>query len=174
MKVRIIGGGLAGVEATWYLAKLGYEIDLYEMRPNKMTEAHKTNKLAEIICSNSLKSDAMDNASGILKYEMETFGSLVMESARLNRVEAGGALAVDREGFSEYITKYTNDNKCKLLNPVSHIKLDGDDVVIYQKGCYDKYTSGYGDITINREIARIPKCEIIALLQELKNQTVED
>jgi hypothetical protein len=76
--------------------------------------------------------------------------------------------------FSEYITKYTNDNKCKLINPVSHIKLDGDDVVIYQKGCYDKYTSGYGDITINREIARIPKCEIIALLQELKNQTVED
>ena len=116
MKVRIIGGGLAGVEATWYLAKLGYEIDLYEMRPNKMTEAHKTNKLAEIVCSNSLKSDAMDNASGILKYEMETFGSLVMESARLNRVEAGGALAVDREGFSEYIT-----NKIKSLPNVNII-----------------------------------------------------
>lgn len=76
--------------------------------------------------------------------------------------------------FSEYITKYTDDNKYKLINPVSHIKLDGDDVVIYQKGCYDKYNDGCGDITINREIARIPKCEIVALLQELKEQTLED
>lgn len=116
MKVRIIGGGLAGAEATWYLAKRGYEIDLYEMRPNKMTEAHKTNKLAEIVCSNSLKSDSMENASGILKYEMEVFGSLVMESAKANRVEAGGALAVDREGFSEYIT-----NKIKELKNVNII-----------------------------------------------------
>ena len=104
MKVRIIGGGLAGAEATWYLAKLGYEIDLYEMRPSKMTEAHKTNKLGELVCSNSLKSDAMDSASGILKYEMEVFDSLVMKAAKLNKVEAGGALAVDREGFSQYIT----------------------------------------------------------------------
>ena len=104
MKVRIIGGGLAGCEATWYLAKLGYEIELYEMRPIKNTEAHKTDKFAELVCSNSLKSDSLENASGILKFEMEAFDSIVMKSAKLNRVEAGGALAVDREGFSKYIT----------------------------------------------------------------------
>ncbi len=116
MKIKIIGAGLAGIEAAWYLAKRGYEIELYEMRPNKMTEAHKTNKFAELVCSNSLKSEAMDNASGILKYEMEVFDSLVMKSAKIHKIEAGGALAVDREGFSEYIT-----NEIKKLNNITII-----------------------------------------------------
>ncbi len=103
MKIRIIGAGLAGCEACYYLAKKGYEIDFYEMRPNKMTPAHKTKNFAELVCSNSLRADSLENACGILKKEMEVFDSIVIKSARLNHVEAGGALAVDRESFSSYI-----------------------------------------------------------------------
>lgn len=102
--IRIIGAGLAGSEASYYLAKKGYEIELYEMRPKKMTPAHKTKKFGELVCSNSLRSDSLNNAVGILKKEMEVFDSLVIKSARLHAVPAGGALAVDRESFSEYIT----------------------------------------------------------------------
>ena len=104
MKIRIIGAGLAGCEACWYLSKKGYEIDLYEMRPKKMTPAHKTEKFAELVCSNSLRSDSLENACGILKKEMEMADSLIIKAARLHHVEAGGALAVDREGYSEYVT----------------------------------------------------------------------
>ncbi|MCR5350131.1 MAG: methylenetetrahydrofolate--tRNA-(uracil(54)-C(5))-methyltransferase (FADH(2)-oxidizing) TrmFO [Acholeplasmatales bacterium] len=104
MKINIIGAGLAGCEACWYLSKKGYEIDLYEMRPNKMTPAHKTEKFAELVCSNSLRSDADTNACGILKHEMELLDSIIIKAARLNKVEAGGALAVDREGYSQYVT----------------------------------------------------------------------
>ncbi len=103
MRIRIIGAGLAGCEACYYLAKKGYEIDLYEMRPNKMTPAHKTKNFAELVCSNSLRADSLENACGILKKEMEVFDSIVIKSARLNSVEAGGALAVDRISFSTYI-----------------------------------------------------------------------
>ena len=105
MVINIIGAGLAGCEACYYLAKKGYQIKLYEMRPNKMTPAHKTDKFAELVCSNSLRSDSLENACGILKKEMEMFDSLIIKAARLNAVEAGGALAVDREGYSEYVTK---------------------------------------------------------------------
>ena len=104
MKINIIGAGLAGCEACWYLSKKGYDITLYEMRPNKMTPAHKTEKFAELVCSNSLRSDSLENACGILKREMEMFDSLIIKAARLHHVEAGGALAVDREGYSEYVT----------------------------------------------------------------------
>ncbi len=105
MVIQIIGAGLAGCEACYYLSKKGYSIRLYEMRPKKMTPAHKTDQFAELVCSNSLKSDSLENACGILKQEMELMGSLIMASAKKNRVEAGGALAVDREGFSQYITE---------------------------------------------------------------------
>ena len=104
MNINIIGAGLAGVEATWYLAKKGYDITLFEMRPKKMTPAHKTEKFAELVCSNSLKSDSLENACGILKKEMEMLGSIVMKCARLHPVDAGGALAVDREGYSLEVT----------------------------------------------------------------------
>lgn len=104
MKINIIGAGLAGCEACWYLSKKGYEIALYEMRPVKMTPAHKTEKFAELVCSNSLRSDSLENACGILKREMEMLDSLIIKSARANSVEAGGALAVDREGYSLYVT----------------------------------------------------------------------
>ena len=102
--VNIIGAGLAGCEAAYYLARMGIKVKLYEMRPVKMTPAHKTEKFGELVCSNSLRSDMLDVASGALKREMEMFGSLVMEAARKTKVEAGSALAVSREDFSQYIT----------------------------------------------------------------------
>lgn len=104
--IRVIGAGLAGCEATYYLSKQGYEVELYEMRPNKMTPAHQTSNFAELVCSNSLKSDSLENATGILKKEMEEFDSLIIKMARKHSVKAGGALAVDREGFSLDITNF--------------------------------------------------------------------
>lgn len=103
--VTVIGGGLAGCEAAWALARAGARVRLVEMRPETTTPAHRTPLLAELVCSNSLKSDSMTNASGLLKAEMEALGSLVMEAARNNAVPAGGALAVDREGFSRCVTE---------------------------------------------------------------------
>ena len=104
IKVNVIGAGLAGSEAAYQLAKRGYKVDLYEMRPKKMTPAHKTEGFAELICSNSLRGASLENAVGVLKEEMRMQGSLIMEAADATKVEAGGALAVDRELFSEYIT----------------------------------------------------------------------
>ena len=105
MQIKIIGGGLAGCEAAYHLAKLGYEVILYEMRPKKMTPAHQTDKLAELVCSNSLKSSSLENACGILKAEMEEFDSLIMKVANETKVPAGASLAVDREKYSEMVTK---------------------------------------------------------------------
>ena len=104
-KVTVLGAGLAGCECAWQLAKRGVEVRLYEMKPNKMTPAHSSEYFAELVCSNSLRSDELTNAVGLLKAEMRKMGSLIMESADKNRVAAGGALAVDREGFSKYITE---------------------------------------------------------------------
>lgn len=108
--IKIIGAGLAGCEAAFYLANKGYQVELYEMRPLKMTPAHKTDKFAELVCSNSLRADGLENAVGILKKEMEMFNSLIISTARKNSVLAGGALAVDREGFSEEITKIIQEH----------------------------------------------------------------
>ena len=108
MRVKIIGAGLAGCEAAWYLAKKGYEVELYDMKPIKRSPAHSTDNFAELVCSNSLKNDSLTNACGLLKLEMEKLGSIVMESAKLSRVEAGSCLAVDRTLFSEYITRKLN------------------------------------------------------------------
>ena len=105
MQIKIIGGGLAGCEAAYHLAKLGYEVILYEMRPKKMTPAHQTDKLAELVCSNSLKSSSLENACGILKAEMEELDSLIMKVANETKVPAGASLAVDREKYSEMVTK---------------------------------------------------------------------
>lgn len=123
MEVNVIGAGLAGCEACWYLSKKGYKIKLYEMRPNTMTPAHRTHKFAELVCSNSLRSDSLENACGILKREMEMLDSLIIKAARLNKVEAGGALAVDREGYSQYVTDFINslDNVEVIYGEVSHI-----------------------------------------------------
>ncbi|MCE5284800.1 MAG: methylenetetrahydrofolate--tRNA-(uracil(54)-C(5))-methyltransferase (FADH(2)-oxidizing) TrmFO [Pelosinus sp.] len=103
-KVTVIGAGLAGSEAAWQLAKAGVSVDLYEMRPEKMTPAHHTSLFAELVCSNSLRAAAIENAVGLLKEEMRNLSSLIMEAADATRVPAGGALAVDRTAFSQYIT----------------------------------------------------------------------
>jgi len=103
--VTIIGGGLAGCEAAWQLGKNKVPVVLYEMRPEKTTPAHQTGDLAELVCSNSLKSDSLSNASGLIKAEMEILDSLVVRAARRSRVPAGSALAVDRRQFSSRITE---------------------------------------------------------------------
>jgi methylenetetrahydrofolate--tRNA-(uracil-5-)-methyltransferase len=104
-QVTVIGGGLAGVEAAWQAARLGIRVVLYEMRPVQQTPAHRTDKLAEIVCSNSLKSDEVGTASYLLKEELRRAGSLVMEVAMETKVPAGAALAVDRHRFAEVITQ---------------------------------------------------------------------
>lgn len=102
--VTVIGGGLAGSEVTWQLAKRGIHVDLYEMRPKKLTPAHETGEFAELVCTNSMRSNQLSNAVGLLKEEMRHLNSLIMEAADKTQVPAGGALAVDRESFSKYVT----------------------------------------------------------------------
>ncbi|HEU5258492.1 MAG TPA: methylenetetrahydrofolate--tRNA-(uracil(54)-C(5))-methyltransferase (FADH(2)-oxidizing) TrmFO, partial [Vicinamibacterales bacterium] len=102
--IHIIGGGLAGCEAAWQAASLGVRVVLHEMRPVRATAVHKTDQLAELVCSNSLRGDKLDNAVGLLKEEMRRLGSVVMREADANRVPAGAALAVDRDRFSRGIT----------------------------------------------------------------------
>src|SRR5215203_1836608 len=103
-QVRIIGGGLAGSEAAWQAAERGVRVVLHEMRPVRPTAVHKTDRLAELVCSNSFRGDKLDNAVGLLKEEMRRLGSLVMRAADSARVPAGAALAVDREKFSDEVT----------------------------------------------------------------------
>lgn len=105
MKVKVIGAGLAGSEAAWQLAKRGIEVELYEMKPAKMTPAHHSADFAELVCSNSLRCDRLENAVGLLKEELRRCGSLIMECAEATRVEAGGCLAVDRNGFAALVTE---------------------------------------------------------------------
>ena len=105
MKVKVIGAGLAGSEAAWQLANRGIEVELYEMRPAKKTPAHHTGDFAELVCSNSLRGDRLENAVGLLKEELRRVGSIIMECAEATRVEAGGALAVDRHGFAKMVTE---------------------------------------------------------------------
>jgi len=105
MAIRIVGGGLAGSEAAWQAASQGVKVTLYEMRPVRPTAVHKTDRLAELVCSNSFRGDKLDNAVGLLKEEMRRLGSLVMRAAEASRVPAGAALAVDRERFAEIITQ---------------------------------------------------------------------
>ncbi len=104
-RITIVGGGLAGAEAAYQAARLGVGVDLWEMRPEVSTEAHATDDLAELVCSNSLRDDSMGTAVGVLKHEMRRMGSLVMRVADETRVPAGSALAVDREGFARRMTE---------------------------------------------------------------------
>src|SRR5687767_9993589 len=122
-KVNVIGGGFAGVEAAWQAARAGAHVRLFEMRPVKETPAHRTDKLAEIVCSNSLKSDEVGSAPYLLKEELRRAGSLVMEVATATRVPAGAALAVDRHKFAELITEriQSNPNIELVREEVTHI-----------------------------------------------------
>ncbi|MBC7870070.1 MAG: methylenetetrahydrofolate--tRNA-(uracil(54)-C(5))-methyltransferase (FADH(2)-oxidizing) TrmFO, partial [Chitinophagaceae bacterium] len=103
-KVNVVGGGLAGSEAAWQLAERGFDVDLYEMRPHKTTGAHVSDRLAELVCSNSLGSKLRDRATGLLQHELRLLGSKLIECADQAAVPAGGALAVDRELFAQHVT----------------------------------------------------------------------
>ena len=121
--VHVVGAGLAGSEAAWQVAQSGIPVVLHEMRPGRMTEAHRTDGLAELVCSNSFRSDdAANNAVGLLHAEMRRLGSLIMRSADANQVPAGGALAVDRDGFSAAVTRALQDHP---LIDIHRAEIDG-------------------------------------------------
>ena len=127
--VIVIGAGLAGSEAAWQLARRGIPVTLREMKPQKMTPAHHSPSFGELVCSNSLRSDQLENAVGLLKEELRRCGSLIMACADAHRVEAGGALAVDRHAFSEAITeKIRSHPKITVVEAMDHMlpTLDGD------------------------------------------------
>ena len=125
-KIKIIGAGLAGCEAAWQAAKLGVKVELYEMRPKKHSPAHHTDGFAELVCSNSLRSNVVSNAVGLLKEELRLMGSLILEAAYATQVPAGSALAVNRQEFSEYITeKIKNHPNITVINEeVTDINFD--------------------------------------------------
>ncbi len=109
-KINVIGAGLAGSEAAWQAAEAGVAVNLYEMRPKKTTEAHHTNNFAELVCTNSLRGNNLTNAVGVLKEEMRRLNSVIISSADQTAVPAGGALAVDRDDFSELVTKRVKEH----------------------------------------------------------------
>ena len=134
MKVKVIGAGLAGCEAAWQLAGQGIEVELCEMKPEKYSPAHKSENFAELVCSNSLKADRIENACGLLKEEMRLFGSLMMEAADISRVAAGGALAVDRDIFSRYITDKIKSNPLITITYGEVTEIDTDEYTIIATG----------------------------------------
>ncbi len=145
-KVKVIGAGLAGCEATYYLARKGISVELYDIKPNSFTPAHKSELFGELVCSNSLKNnDIYSNAAGLLKQEMRMLGSLIMEAADNTKVPAGGALAVNREDFSAYVTE-----KIKSLENVTIISKEVEDID------FDEYTViATGPLTTDKLSKRI-------------------
>ncbi|HYJ85969.1 MAG TPA: methylenetetrahydrofolate--tRNA-(uracil(54)-C(5))-methyltransferase (FADH(2)-oxidizing) TrmFO [Pyrinomonadaceae bacterium] len=133
-KVNVIGGGFAGVEAAWQAALVGAEVRLFEMRPVTQTPAHRTDKLAEIVCSNSLKSDEPGTAPYLLKEELRRAGSLVMEAASATRVPAGAALAVDRQKFAEFITEQIENHPRIELVREEVKEIPADEITIIATG----------------------------------------
>ncbi len=130
----VIGGGLAGVEAARQLSKAGVKVTLYEMRPQKFSPAHKTDKLGELVCSNSLKAERIGSAAGLLKAEMRLFGSVCLQAADKAKVPAGGALAVDRNVFSEKITKIIEEDENITLIRKEITEIPQADIVIIAAG----------------------------------------
>ena len=133
-RLRVIGGGLAGCEAAWQAAKRGVKVDLYEMRPKVKTPAHETGELAELVCSNSFRSNSLENASGLLKEEMRKLDSLILRSADSCRVPAGMALAVDRASFSKAITQAVENDARITLHREEIRSLDDDAPTIIATG----------------------------------------
>lgn len=134
MQINVIGAGLAGCEAAFVAANKGVRVNLYEMKPKKKSPAHKNDNFGELVCSNSLKANRVDSASGLLKEEMRRFSSLCLEAADTCSVAAGGALAVDRELFAEYITeKIKNHPNITVINEVV-TKIPNDGVTVIATG----------------------------------------
>ena len=136
MKFRVIGGGLAGVEAAWQIANAGCEVELIDMKGIKKSPAHKTELLAELVCSNSLKASRLDSAAGLLKEEMLRLGSLTVECAKKCAVPAGGALAVDRDEFSKLVTDRIKSHKNIIFKTelVTQLRRDENEIVIVATG----------------------------------------
>ena len=130
MNVTVIGAGLAGSECAWQLAKRGIDVTLREMKPEKKTPAHVTNDFAELCCSNSLRSDQLENAVGLLKEEMRRLDSLILSCADATRVEAGGALAVDRHGFAQMVTEKVKSHPRITVVPGEVTEIPEGEVVI--------------------------------------------
>lgn len=149
MKVKVIGAGLAGCEAALQLAKFGINTELYEMKPKKFSPAHHSENFAELVCSNSLKADRIENACGLLKEEMRYFGSIMMEAADISRVPAGGALAVDRDIFSEYITKKIKENSYITVINEEVTEINTDEYTIIATGplTSDALSNAIGKLT---------------------------
>ena len=130
MHVTVIGAGLAGSEAAWQLAQRGIDVTLREMKPEKKTPAHETEYFAELCCSNSLRSDQLENAVGLLKEELRRLGSLILQCADATRVEAGGALAVDRHGFARMVTEQIRSHPRITVVPGEVTEIPEGEVVI--------------------------------------------
>lgn len=135
-KFTVIGAGLAGCESAWQIAEAGYEVTLIEMKPEKFSPAHKNKNFAELVCSNSLKASRIDSAAGLLKEEMARLGSLTVPVARNCAVPAGGALAVDRNEFSQTVTDMINSHPNITVENklVEEISLDDDEILIIATG----------------------------------------
>ncbi|WP_294837315.1 methylenetetrahydrofolate--tRNA-(uracil(54)-C(5))-methyltransferase (FADH(2)-oxidizing) TrmFO [Eubacterium sp.] len=135
-KFTVIGAGLAGCEAAWQIAEAGYNVTLFEMKPEKFSPAHKNKNFAELVCSNSLKASRIDSAAGLLKEEMARLGSLTVPVARNCAVPAGGALAVDRNEFSQTVTDMINSHPNITVENklVEEISLDDDEILIIATG----------------------------------------
>ena len=132
--INVIGAGLAGCEAAYQAAQRGVKVKLYEMKPHKFTPAHHSPNFAELVCSNSLRSDELSNAIGVLKAELRNIDSLIMEAADNTKVPAGSALAVDREKFSAYITdKIKNHPNIELIEEEIE-KINSDEITIIATG----------------------------------------
>lgn len=133
-KITVIGAGLAGCEAAYTIAKAGVKVNLVEMKPLKKSPAHKSDNFAELVCSNSLKAKRIDSAAGLLKQEMRILGSLCLEAADASQVAAGGALAVDRDAFSAYITeKIKNNGNITVKNEVAE-SINPDELTVVATG----------------------------------------
>ena len=129
-KVTVVGAGLAGCEAAWQLAQRGFSVDLLEMKPEKMSPAHKSEDFAELVCSNSLRGDRLENAVGLLKEELRRVGSLILTCAEVTRVEAGGCLAVDRQGFSKLVTEKIRSHPNITVIPGEITEIPAEPVII--------------------------------------------
>ena len=133
-KITVIGAGLAGCEAAYAIANAGIKVNLVEMKPLKKSAAHKSDNFAELVCSNSLKAKRIDSAAGLLKQEMRLLGSLCLEAADASQVAAGGALAVDRDAFSSYITeKIKNNANITVINQVAEV-INPDELTVVATG----------------------------------------
>lgn len=153
--INVIGGGLAGCEAANLIANSGIKVKLWEMRPNINTPAHTTSYLAELVCSNSLKSELPDTAQGLLKTEMRILNSLLLEEAELARVPAGAALAVDREVFAKLVTDRINNNTLIELIREEAVTINEDEIYVIATGplTSEKFTKVISELTLENNLA---------------------